>query len=422
MRRLYIFILMLFVMTMVASASTEYDDDISKQKRYSATLRSARSGDAQAQYTLGMSYRSGAFTYIDHKMSVYWLELAAKQDVYEAIKELADIYTYRASGEGKSDKAIMLYKKLVDSLKDTKAMISIGKIYQNGWGKEINKDSASYWYQEALHYGDKNAEKHIESLKEGGISFTDELVNETVRIRDVQQPLFPTAFVIGNSDYENSYLPNPVNDAQALHKKFNKLGITSKLNLNLSQREMYDSISAFAEEASVYDVAILYYAGHAVQDKGVNYLIPIDVEHKADYREVLAQCVNVDSIFDSFKKHNVGAAIVILDACRDNRALLGRSRGAGGKGLSPSSLKPLGTFVAYATQSGEIAEDGEEGKNSPFMKALLTALDQPNSQINDVFERVKDLVSKESRGRQIPVYVNNLRENFIFNNPELYDR
>ncbi|MBR3079386.1 MAG: caspase family protein [Prevotella sp.] len=422
MKRCFFILMLLFAIVINVSSSFVHDDKKNRQEKLSMTLRSALSGDAQAQYTLGKSYVNGEFTDRDGKMGIYWLELAAAQKHVEAIRKLASIYTYRNGGRNKSDKAIKLYRLLADSINDTDAMIRVGEIYCNGWGTDINKDSALYWYNRALELGSEKAQSYIESLKKGQISFSDEILNSTTRIRSIPQPLFPIAFILGNSDYTSSYLPNPVNDAKALRKKFKDLGIISKLNMNLGREEMYDSIDAFAEESAMYDVAIFYYAGHAVQDHGVNYLIPIDFVKKDDYTETLAGCVNVDDIFECFKNHGVKSCIVILDACRDNRALFGRSRGAGQKGLSPSSLKPLGSFVAYATQSGEIADDGEEGGNSPFMKAFLSVLDQPNKQIYDVFEQVKAIVSKESKGRQIPVYVNNLRKNFIFNNPELYEQ
>lgn len=420
-KKIFIFIL-LYCMVIVISASSEYGDKVVKQAKYSSTLRSALSGDPHAQYSLGKSYRNGEFTDIDIRMSVYWLELAVAQNDVDAIRELADIYLNKNAGNDKVYRAMKLYRQLADTLNDTDAMINIGRMYQHGIGVSINSDSAYYWYNKALGIGAVHAQSYLQSLKQGEISIFDGEADDGVLIIHKPQPLHSIAFVLGNSDYSYSSLPNPTNDAKALQEKLKKLGIKTKLRQNLSLQEMYDSIDAFAKEAAMYDVAIFYYAGHAVQNQGENYLMPIDVVRKKDYSEILTNCMNVDSIFGFFRKYNVKSGIVILDACRDNRALLGRSRGLGEKGLSPSSLKPLGTFVAYATQPGEVADDGEEGGNSPFMKALLSVLDQPNKQIYDVFEQVKVIVTKETKGLQIPVYMNNLRHDYIINNPELYER
>lgn len=423
MKKKLITILMLLIpMYIGISASALQDNGESKQAKYSATLRSALSGNAESQYILGKSYRNGEFTDRDIQMGMDWLEKAVTQHHIEAIRELADVYLKREAGSHMQYKSLELYRSLADDTDDTDAMICIGRMFQNGWGIPTNKDSAYYWYNKALHLGAIEAETDIESLKKGEVTFIDGYADSGIHISSIPQPLYPVALIIGNSDYSSSYLPNPTNDAKSLRKKFRTLGIASTLNLNLTKQEMYKSIDAFAEEAAFYDVAIFYYAGHAVQHDDKNYLIPTDYQRQVDHHESLKGCVNVDDIFDCFRSHGVRSAVIILDACRDNRALMGQSRSIGEKGLSPSSLKPLGSFVAYATQSGEIADDGVAGGNSPFMSALLRVLDQPNKQIYDVFEQVKAIVSEETNGRQIPVYVNNLKQNFILNNPILYER
>lgn len=423
MKKALIVILMLLItMCIEVLASTIQDDGESKQTKYSTMLRSALSGDAESQYVLGKSYRYGKFTTCDIKMGLYWLEKATAQDHVEAIRELADVFLKRVAGINQEYKALELYRRLADKKCDSEAMINIGRMYQNGWGIPVNKDSAYYWYNKALCLGAIEAEADLESLKKGEVTFIDGYADSGIQISSIPQPIYPVAFIIGNSDYPSSFLPNPTNDAKALRKKLRTLGISSTLKINLTQQEMYESIDAFAKEAAYYDVAIFYYAGHAVQDNGINYLVPIDFEKQTDYKESLKSCVNVDNIFECFKANGVRSAVIILDACRENSALMGRSRSIGEKGLSSSSLRPLGSFVAYATQSGEIADDGEAGGNSPFMSALLRVLNQPNKQIYDVFEQVKAIVSEETKGRQIPVYVNNLKQNFILNNPILYER
>ena len=66
--------------------------------------------------------------------------------------------------------------------------------------------------------------------------------------------------------------------------------------------------------------------------------------------------------------------IVILDACRDNPLARNLARSMGtrstaiGRGLAAASTG-LGTFIAYSTQPGNVALDGQ-GRNSPFTAAL----------------------------------------------------
>ena len=395
------------------------------QDAFSYLLRAARLGHAEAQYRLGYSYSKKVFTEWDSNMGIYWYRKAAQQKHLTASLEIANYYDRGIAHPESLDEILSLYSNILESVPDSNIMYMYGRLYHYGrYGATVNLDSARYWYNKALEYGNEQAQFGINALegKDAYVkSFNFEELNEEYPIK-FSKPKKYKAIIIGNSDYSNSYLPNPVNDATALWMKFNKIGIASKILLNLSQQEMYDSIASFAKEAAMYDAAILYYAGHAVQDHGVNYLIPTDMVLKKDYAETLASCVNVDSIYNCFRLFNIKSTIIILDACRDNRALLNRSRGTGEQGLAPIPQNTTGSFVAYATQSGEVADDGEEGNNSPFMKALLSVLDQPNQQIYDVFDQVKAIVTKESKGRQIPVYMNNLRQNIIFNNPELYER
>ena len=92
--------------------------------------------------------------------------------------------------------------------------------------------------------------------------------------------------------------------------------------------------------------------------------------------------------------------VVFLDACRDNPAIyknLVKGRGSSPAGLAPSASsnfdqKPgIGIFIAYATEAGAVAEDGN-AEHSPFTQALLRNLQKPIS-IDDMFS----LVTKEVR-------------------------
>ena len=98
MKRFLFILILLFAIVINVSPSFAHDDKKGQQKKLSMTLRSALSGDAQAQYALGKSYVNGEFTDRDGKMGIYWLELAAAQRYVEAIRKLASIYTYRSGG------------------------------------------------------------------------------------------------------------------------------------------------------------------------------------------------------------------------------------------------------------------------------------------------------------------------------------
>jgi hypothetical protein len=102
--------------------------------------------------------------------------------------------------------------------------------------------------------------------------------------------------------------------------------------------------------------------------------------------------------------------IIVLDACRDNPF----AEKASGKGLAQLDAPP-GTYLAFATSPGNVAEDGDVAEgNGLFTQYLLKELQRPAS-IENVFKRVRLQVRQKSQGRQIPWDSSSLEEEFAFN-------
>ena len=83
------------------------------------------------------------------------------------------------------------------------------------------------------------------------------------------------ALVIGNSNYNQGFLPNPTKDADLIAQKLGEVGfdVTIKKNIK-SVDKMKESINNFVRKVKEDDIAVVYYAGHGVQCRGTNYLIP----------------------------------------------------------------------------------------------------------------------------------------------------
>lgn len=222
------------------------------------------------------------------------------------------------------------------------------------------------------------------------------------------------ALVMGNSDYSDSdkKLKNPVNDATDLSRKLEILGFTVIRAFDKTQRGMEAAINDFSNQVKDYDVALFYYAGHGMRCNGYNYLIPVDAV-LTDESDVKYKCVNANSVLDKMDKSNCPMKIVILDACRNNPFTRGWSRGTEEEGLGIMSA-PKGTFIAFSTAPGEVAQDGK-GRNSPYTKALLQTLDTPNLSLMDFFQEVLIKVSDETNERQTPWTSNSFKGKFYFN-------
>ena len=206
------------------------------------------------------------------------------------------------------------------------------------------------------------------------------------------------ALVIGDSSYSNlPRLANPENDARAIADLLKKMGFSTRLVLNASEQDLRREVRKFAGESGKADIALVFYAGHGAQVNGENYVLPVDIDIPRTDSDIQLTGLKVDDLVNSIRAKT---KVVFLDACRDNPALfknLVKGRGAHPTGLAPavaSNLNPAnpggGVFIAYATDAGSVAQDGE-GKHSPFTQALLKNLTKPIS-IDDMFS----LVTKRS--------------------------
>src|ERR1700681_945972 len=87
------------------------------------------------------------------------------------------------------------------------------------------------------------------------------------------------ALVVGNSDYLNvPPLANPVNDAGLMVDTLRALGfaiVGGVPHLNLDESKFRQVVGDFGAQLQGADVGLFYYAGHGVQVRGANYLVPV---------------------------------------------------------------------------------------------------------------------------------------------------
>ena len=222
------------------------------------------------------------------------------------------------------------------------------------------------------------------------------------------------AFVIGNSHYSNSEmnLANPENDAKDVAEKLKGLGFEVVLKLDATKENMERELSSFGEKAKDYDVAMFYYAGHGIQSKGVNYLIPTNIDDLAE-NNLKWKCVNIEQVLDVMEDSQCKLKIVVLDACRNDPVSRKWHRSTATRGLSIMS-SPIGTIIAYSTAPGMTAQDGT-GRNSPYTEAFLNTLDQPNLDISNFFQEVMAHVTKKTHQSQNPWWSSSYTGKFYFN-------
>jgi uncharacterized caspase-like protein/uncharacterized protein len=210
------------------------------------------------------------------------------------------------------------------------------------------------------------------------------------------------ALVVGNSAYRNvAPLTNPANDAALMAETLRELGfelVGGSAQIDLDKPGFDAIVKRFGTVLQGAEVGLFYYAGHGVQVRGENYLVPVSAnpEREAD---VDFEMLNTTLVLRQMEGAHTRLNMVLLDACRNNpfgtRALRTTSRGLA------EMVAPEGTLISFATQPGNVASDGE-GKNSPYTKALAETMRRPSLEIFKVFNDVGLEVKKRTGGSQQP--------------------
>jgi uncharacterized protein YacL (UPF0231 family) len=222
------------------------------------------------------------------------------------------------------------------------------------------------------------------------------------------------ALVIGNGKYINSNeLPNPVNDARAMRDALQKVGFEVSEYENLNQGQIKKAIDDFGTKLKQYNIGLFYYAGHGIQSRGANYLIPVDANIQNE-QQIEYDCVQADRILGLMEAAGSKINIVILDACRNNPFSRSWSRSMDGSGLAFMNA-PTGSLIAYSTSPGRTASDGS-GSNGLYTAALLENIKTPNITILQMFQNVRRSVSDKSTKTQIPWESTSLTSDFYFVN------
>jgi hypothetical protein len=227
------------------------------------------------------------------------------------------------------------------------------------------------------------------------------------------------ALVVGNSAYVHANpLPNPVNDASDMAKALTEVGFEVILGLDLKKPAFDVKVRDFARALERADVAVFFYAGHGLQASGRNYLVPVDASLQVE-RDLDFEAVSVDFVLKQMELEREGKTnVVFLDACRDNPLARNLARSMGtrstsiGQGLAQVQTG-VGTFIAYSTQPGNVALDGQ-GRNSPFTAALAKGVREPGRNLTSVMIDVRKDVLAVTGGKQVPWDHSALTGDFYF--------
>jgi uncharacterized caspase-like protein len=235
------------------------------------------------------------------------------------------------------------------------------------------------------------------------------------------------AIVMGNGAYQNTAsLPNPPNDARRVSQALSLLGFEVHTLLDATKSDLESLQKDMGKVLRRADVGLFFYAGHGLQINGENFMVPVDAsfENVQDLSGELVSLTKFLARMEDFTDIN----LIFLDACRNNpladvikdQVAEGRSMQLDdrervrnvGQGLAEMKAS-VGTLIAYATQPGNVAEDGQ-GANSPFTAGILQHIHEPGMEIREILTSVRVSVLDETNRRQIPWDHSSLTEEFYF--------
>ena len=205
------------------------------------------------------------------------------------------------------------------------------------------------------------------------------------------------ALIIGNADYTStSKLRNTLNDAKSMAQTLKDLGFEVIMIENGNYEAMKNAIYAFGDRIQDVDVSLFFYAGHGLEVDGTNYLVPVDADIQS-HLDIKQKCIPLAGVSNTMEFANdEGLNMIILDACRNNPFPAGKR---GGAGLARVNA-PSGTLIAYATDPGSTASDGD-GTNGLYTGELVKQM-KVSQRIEDIFMNTRNNVEKLSDGKQRP--------------------
>ena len=209
------------------------------------------------------------------------------------------------------------------------------------------------------------------------------------------------ALVIGNVAYVGATVTTASADAGLMAEVLRADGfsVTELHNVKLADiglvlRNFLDEVATAGPDA----VAVFYYAGHAAQFRGKNYLVPTDAVISG-LDDVPLQALPLDDLVAELGKLPAAARIIVLDAVHDH------GYGRGTPNVVPPGLTnvvaPPGFMIAFPATPGQSSEE-RSGEHSLYAATLARLMKERGLDANSVFNNLKEQVRQASQNRETP--------------------
>lgn len=209
------------------------------------------------------------------------------------------------------------------------------------------------------------------------------------------------ALVVGIDNYQQvEKLSRARNDATAVAAQLTTAGFEVILRTDPDRRALSVALSEFEDRLRGAEVGMFFFAGHGVEIRGTNVLLPADIPSTLSEAIILREGLLLTDLAQTMSDSGVRYSALIIDACRDNPLprQAGRSTGRT-RGLGRADA-PRGTYVVYSAGIGEAAldrlSDADISPNSVFTRHLLPALAEPGVSLDAAVKQVRERVRADA--------------------------
>ena len=217
-------------------------------------------------------------------------------------------------------------------------------------------------------------------------------------------PAGRVALVIGNAAYKTlAPLGTAKSDAAAVAGVLGRLGFYVIEKHDLGLAGMHEALREFEERLAGAAWGVVYYAGHAMQLNGQNWLIPVDARH-AQVAAKPAEAVPLERVLAGLSAASK-VRIAVLDTCEAGPFLGGLLTNVAGfqtmaRGLAP--VEPAhGEVVFFSARDGR-AVAGPAGTGSLFAATLVKQMEEEGLELEAFFRSVTEKVRAGSGNWQKP--------------------
>ena len=223
------------------------------------------------------------------------------------------------------------------------------------------------------------------------------------------------ALVIGDANYASGALNTPVNDAGLIASTLQAAGFDvvglPNLTADATRTALRDFLTR-AQAAGPQGTAFLYFAGHAVQYAGENYLVPTDATIASD-TTIPIEAVRLSDYTRALAGLPLKARFVVVDGARANNfAKTGNGLASGLAIMQPDP----GELIAFNAAPGTVAPKST-GTYGVYASTLAQTLREPGLPPENIFSTVRLGVNNITKGGQIPWDASTLKQPFLFFQP-----